>query len=60
MLKKMFTPRNNKNEILDSYLELVYRSLIPKNESENVEDEASDTSDLSFISSDDNFSTAEN
>ena len=60
MLKRMFAPRNNKNETLNSYLELVYRSLIPKNESENVEDEASDTSDLSFISSDDNFSTAEN
>ena len=60
MLKRMFAPRNNENETLNSYLELVYEPLIPKNGSKNVEDNASDTSDSSSISSDDDFPTAEN
>src|SRR3954453_9657726 len=60
MLKRMFAPRNNENETLNSYLELVYGPLIPENGSENVEDKASDTSDSSSISSDDDFPTAGN
>src|SRR3954467_12384400 len=60
MLKRMFAPRNNENETLNSYLELVYGPLIPENGSENVEDETSDISDSSSISSDDDFLTAGN
>ena len=57
VLKRMFAPRNNKNETLDSYLELVYGPLIPENESENVEDDASDSSS---VSDDDDIPTAGN
>src|SRR5688572_7444425 len=45
-LKRMFAPRANENETVNSYLDLIYGPLIPKNE-ENVEDDASDSSSVS-------------
>lgn len=57
LFKRMFAPRDNENETIDSYLELIYGPLIPENESGNFEDDASDSSS---VSSDDNVPTAGN
>jgi hypothetical protein len=57
MLKRMFAPRADENETVDSYLELIYGPLIPENEEENAED---DISDSSSVSSDDDIPTAGN
>ncbi|CAG8752634.1 7185_t:CDS:2 [Rhizophagus irregularis] len=57
MLKRMFAPRANENETVESYLELIYGPLIPENEEENAED---DISDSSSVSSDDDIPTAGN
>ncbi|CAB4483471.1 unnamed protein product [Rhizophagus irregularis] len=47
MLKRMFAPRANENETVESYLELIYGPLIPENEEENAEDDISDSSSVS-------------
>ncbi|GBC47674.2 zinc finger BED domain-containing protein 1-like [Rhizophagus irregularis DAOM 181602=DAOM 197198] len=46
MLKRMFAPRANENETVESYLELIYGPLIPENEEENAEDNISDSSSV--------------
>ncbi|RGB34926.1 hypothetical protein C1646_759978 [Rhizophagus diaphanus] len=46
MLKRMYAPRANENETVESYLELIYGPLIPENEEENAEDDISDSSSV--------------
>ncbi|GBB91536.1 hypothetical protein RclHR1_01890010 [Rhizophagus clarus] len=58
MLKRMFAPRANENETIESYLELIYGPLIPENEEENAEEDIDDSS--SAVSSDDDIPTAGN
>ena len=65
MLKQMFTSKIENNKIVDTYLDLIYGSLITyknmrKDEEEEEENIEEESDNLSFTNDDNDIPTAEN